>query len=116
MPLLLVRRCLPVSWLSWHAPVLVGPCLCRDASEGGVKGILMGYTEEDVVSSDFIGDSRSSIFDARGRHRPEPQLREACGVVRQRSGGYGWGRGGLHTWGGVQVRRASGHTLREGYG
>ena len=24
----------------------------------------MGYTEEDVVSTDFIGDSRTSIFDA----------------------------------------------------
>ncbi len=28
-----------------------------------MKGIL-GYTEEEVVSSDFIGDPRSSIFDA----------------------------------------------------
>ncbi|XP_038694119.1 glyceraldehyde-3-phosphate dehydrogenase, cytosolic isoform X2 [Tripterygium wilfordii] len=33
-------------------------------SEGNLKGIL-GYTEDDVVSSDFIGDSRSSIFDAK---------------------------------------------------
>lgn len=33
----------------------------REASSN-LKGIL-GYTEEDVVSSDFIGDSRSSIFD-----------------------------------------------------
>uniref|UniRef100_A0A0C9S6V5 Glyceraldehyde-3-phosphate dehydrogenase n=1 Tax=Wollemia nobilis TaxID=56998 RepID=A0A0C9S6V5_9CONI len=33
-------------------------------SEGSMKGIL-GYTEEDVVSTDFIGDSRSSIFDAK---------------------------------------------------
>jgi len=29
----------------------------REASEGPLKGIL-GYTEEMVVSSDFIGDSR----------------------------------------------------------
>lgn len=29
-----------------------------------MKGIL-GYTEEDVVSTDFIGDCRSSIFDAK---------------------------------------------------
>ena len=29
-----------------------------------MKGIL-GYTEDDVVSSDFVGDSRSSIFDAK---------------------------------------------------
>ncbi|CAA3009679.1 glyceraldehyde-3-phosphate dehydrogenase GAPCP2, chloroplastic [Olea europaea subsp. europaea] len=34
------------------------------ASEGPLKGIL-GYTDEDVVSSDFVGDSRSSIFDAK---------------------------------------------------
>ncbi|KAL2629614.1 hypothetical protein R1flu_014300 [Riccia fluitans] len=33
-------------------------------AEGALKGI-MGYTEDDVVSSDFIGDSRSSIFDAK---------------------------------------------------
>lgn len=35
----------------------------KAASENEFKGIL-GYTEEMVVSSDFIGDSRSSIFDA----------------------------------------------------
>ncbi|KAI9905649.1 hypothetical protein PsorP6_013500 [Peronosclerospora sorghi] len=35
----------------------------KAASEHEMKGIL-GYTEEAVVSSDFIGDSRSSIFDA----------------------------------------------------
>ena len=34
----------------------------KDASEGELKGIL-GYTEDPVVSSDFIGDSRTSIFD-----------------------------------------------------
>lgn len=36
----------------------------KDASEGELKGIL-GYTEDDVVSQDFIGDSRTSIFDAK---------------------------------------------------
>ena len=35
----------------------------KEASEGELKGVL-GYTDEPVVSSDFIGDSRSSIFDA----------------------------------------------------
>jgi len=35
----------------------------KAASEGELKGIL-GYTEEDVVSNDFLGDSRTSIFDA----------------------------------------------------
>jgi len=36
----------------------------KAASEGPMKGVL-GYTEEDVVSSDFIGDARTSIFDAK---------------------------------------------------
>ena len=36
----------------------------KEAAEGALKGIL-GYTEEDVVSSDFIGDARTSIFDAK---------------------------------------------------
>ena len=35
----------------------------KKASENELKGIL-GYTEEAVVSSDFIGDPRTSIFDA----------------------------------------------------
>jgi glyceraldehyde 3-phosphate dehydrogenase len=35
----------------------------KAASEGELKGIL-GYTEDAVVSSDFMGDSRTSIFDA----------------------------------------------------
>ena len=34
----------------------------KAASEGELKGIL-GYTEDAVVSSDFIGDPRTSIFD-----------------------------------------------------
>ncbi|MDR1984403.1 MAG: type I glyceraldehyde-3-phosphate dehydrogenase [Prevotellaceae bacterium] len=36
----------------------------RAAAEGELKGIL-GYTEDDVVSSDFIGESRTSVFDAK---------------------------------------------------
>ena len=36
----------------------------KKASEGELKGIL-GYTDEDVVSSDFLGDPRTSIFDAK---------------------------------------------------
>lgn len=36
----------------------------REESEGKLKGIL-GYTEDDVVSTDFVGDNRSSIFDAK---------------------------------------------------
>jgi glyceraldehyde 3-phosphate dehydrogenase len=36
----------------------------KKASENELKGVL-GYTEDEVVSSDFIGDSRTSIFDAK---------------------------------------------------
>ena len=36
----------------------------KAASEGELKGIL-GYTEDAVVSSDFLGDARTSIFDAK---------------------------------------------------
>jgi len=36
----------------------------KEASEGSMKGIL-GYTEDMVVSTDFLGDNRSSIFDAK---------------------------------------------------
>merc|ERR1712131_315718 len=36
----------------------------KEASEGSMKGIL-GYTDEDLVSTDFVGDDRSSIFDAK---------------------------------------------------
>jgi glyceraldehyde 3-phosphate dehydrogenase len=35
----------------------------KDASEGELKGIL-GYTEDPVVSNDFLGDARTSVFDA----------------------------------------------------
>lgn len=35
----------------------------KKASEGEMKGIL-GYTEDEVVSNDFLGDPRTSIFDA----------------------------------------------------
>jgi glyceraldehyde 3-phosphate dehydrogenase len=37
--------------------------IMRNASENEMKGIL-GYTEDSVVSNDFIGDTRTSIFDA----------------------------------------------------
>ncbi|NLL46908.1 MAG: type I glyceraldehyde-3-phosphate dehydrogenase [Clostridiales bacterium] len=36
----------------------------KKASEGELKGIL-GYTEDDVVSSDFLGDTHVSIFDKK---------------------------------------------------
>ena len=36
----------------------------KEASEGELKGIL-GYTEEMVVSQDFVGESQTSVFDAK---------------------------------------------------
>jgi len=36
----------------------------KEASEGGLKGIL-GYTEDSVVSTDFVGELTSSVFDAQ---------------------------------------------------
>ena len=36
----------------------------KEASENELKGVL-GYTNEEVVSSDFLGDTRTSIFDAK---------------------------------------------------
>lgn len=36
----------------------------KEASNGSMKGVL-GYTQDEVVSSDFIRDARSSIFDAK---------------------------------------------------
>lgn len=53
---LTVRTEKPTSLRDIHAAM-------KKASEGSMKGIL-GYTEEEVVSTDFIGDTRSSIYDA----------------------------------------------------
>ena len=36
----------------------------KEAAEGSLRGIL-AYTEDEVVSNDFIGDTHSSIFDAK---------------------------------------------------
>ncbi|SQI39867.1 Glyceraldehyde-3-phosphate dehydrogenase A [Leminorella richardii] len=36
----------------------------KAASEGALKGIL-GYTEDDVVSTDFLGEKCTSVFDAK---------------------------------------------------
>ena len=36
----------------------------QEAADGPMKGVL-GYTEDAVVSTDFLGDSRSSIFDVK---------------------------------------------------
>ncbi|CAI8506677.1 unnamed protein product [Hanseniaspora opuntiae] len=45
----------------------------KAAAEGKMKGVL-AYTEDDVVSSDFIGDSHSSIFDAAAGIQLSPQF------------------------------------------
>ena len=54
---LTVRLAKPASYEQIKAAV-------KRASENELKGIL-GYTEDEVVSSDFIGDHHSSIFDAK---------------------------------------------------
>ena len=43
----------------------------KEAAEGELKGVL-GYTDEAVVSSDFLGDTRTSIFPPRGWLPPPP--------------------------------------------
>ncbi|KAL6946745.1 amino acid permease [Hanseniaspora osmophila] len=45
----------------------------KEASEGKMKGVL-GYTEEDVVSSDFLGSSYSSVFDAAAGIQLSPKF------------------------------------------
>ena len=45
----------------------------KEASEGELKGIL-GYTEDAVVSSDFLGDPRTSIFDAQAGIQLSPRF------------------------------------------
>ena len=45
----------------------------KEASEGELKGIL-GYTEDAVVSSDFLGDPRTSMFDAKAGIQLSPRF------------------------------------------
>jgi len=45
----------------------------KEASQGEMKGIL-GYTEEAVVSTDFMSDPRSSIFDASAGIQMSPKF------------------------------------------
>jgi glyceraldehyde 3-phosphate dehydrogenase len=45
----------------------------KRASENELKGIL-GYTEDEVVSTDFLGDARTSIFDAKAGIQISPQF------------------------------------------
>jgi len=45
----------------------------KEAAEGDLKGYL-GYTEDQVVSTDFLGDSHSSIFDAKAGIQLNPNF------------------------------------------
>ncbi|CEP61661.1 type I glyceraldehyde-3-phosphate dehydrogenase LALA0_S03e07932g [Lachancea lanzarotensis] len=45
----------------------------KKASEGEYKGVV-GYTEDSVVSSDFLGDTHSSIFDASAGIQLSPKF------------------------------------------
>jgi len=45
----------------------------KEMSEGPLKGIL-GYTEDEVVSTDFLTDNRSSIFDAKAGIQLSPRF------------------------------------------
>ena len=56
----------------------------KKAAEGPLKGILK-YTEDEIVSSDIVGDPHSSIFDARP-HQGDRRPGQGRVVVRQRVG------------------------------
>ena len=45
----------------------------KEAADGELKGIL-GYTEDAVVSSDFLGDARTAIFDAKAGIQLSPRF------------------------------------------
>ena len=46
----------------------------KKASEDPSLGRYVGYTEDEVVSQDFLGDTRSSIFDAKAGIALSPQF------------------------------------------
>ena len=71
----------------------------KAASEGELKGIL-GYTEDEVVSTDFIHDAAHVDLRRRRRHHAEPELRQGRVLVRQRVGLLQQA-GGLHRLHGV---------------
>ena len=57
----------------------------KEASEGELKGVL-GYTDDAVVSSDFLRRPHTSIFDAKAGIAADRHLREGRFLVRQRDG------------------------------
>ena len=57
----------------------------KEYAEGPMKGIL-DYTEEELVSSDFKGDTHSSIFSAIDTQVFGGNLVKVVSLVRQRMG------------------------------
>jgi glyceraldehyde 3-phosphate dehydrogenase len=55
----------------------------KAAASGPMKGVL-AYTDEEVVSSDFIGDRHSSIFDAKAGIELNKNVLQGRVLVRQR--------------------------------
>ena len=49
----------------------------KAASEGELKGVL-GYTEDAVVATDFRGESRTSVFDAKADIQLDPTFVKVC--------------------------------------
>ena len=49
----------------------------KAASEGELKGVL-GYTEDAVVATDFRGESRTSVFDAKAGIQLDPTFVKVC--------------------------------------
>ncbi|MBO7641034.1 MAG: type I glyceraldehyde-3-phosphate dehydrogenase [Bacteroidales bacterium] len=49
----------------------------KEAAETNLKGVL-GYTEEPLVSTDFRGDARTSIFDAKAGIQLDPTFVKVC--------------------------------------
>ena len=65
--LLIIDRCLccgPDSQVGQPASYAKICEVIKAAAEGPMKGI-MGYCDEDIVSTDLLGDQRSSIFDSK---------------------------------------------------
>jgi Glyceraldehyde 3-phosphate dehydrogenase, C-terminal domain len=61
----------------------------KAASETYLEGIR-GYTEDEVVSKDFLHDARSSIFDAASGREPNSRFFKLDQLVRRRGGLFQW--------------------------
>lgn len=65
----------------------------KRASEQELKGIL-GYTEDAVVSQDFVGDTNSSIVDASAGIQLSPTFVKLVSWYDNEWGTYSWWEGG----------------------